>query len=52
MGKRATRVGGPAGTNVDLGSYYPMANADHYRENAQQCCLNAVMAQDICHSTH
>ena len=29
-----------------------MANADHYRENAQQCCLNAVMAQDVCHSTH
>jgi len=22
-------------------------NADHYRESAQQCCLNAVVAQDI-----
>jgi len=27
-------------------------NADHYRENAQQCCLNAVVAQDISHGTH
>jgi len=27
-------------------------NGDHYRENAQQCCLNAAAAEDISHSTH
>ena len=29
-----------------------VSNADHYRESAQQCCLNAVVAQDISRSIH
>jgi hypothetical protein len=29
-----------------------VAREDPYRENAKQCCLNAVVAQDISHSTH
>jgi hypothetical protein len=28
------------------------SNADHFREQARECCLNAVLADDIDRGTH